>query len=243
MVRRLPSTDEPPQIFPFCLSVCGESKYILVDQLIKLEKLTSFWTHKDLLQVWHRNTNLQKQMQTKNNCSEFNKLSWSVRPSQSKGSVHLWSRRGYSAQVRVIWWFLLWEMERKTGNSSAVQHGRVPKKTESFLQIQLFPSWYLGSASSQTEGTERDQRWHQGCHRSRAHGTTRLSYAGGAETTALWKSREDWGALCASIDHYKIFSWSAATILRQESRTAPSAMPSIAGGPEMGLRVCSFPEK
>lgn len=60
-------------------------------------------------------------------------------------------------------------MEMKTGNSSAVQHGRVPRKTESFLQIQLLPSWYLGSARPPTERTEirGDIR---ACHWSYAEG-------------------------------------------------------------------------
>lgn len=39
-----------PMIF-FSLYLCEERKYFLVDQLIKLEKLTSFWTHNDLFQA------------------------------------------------------------------------------------------------------------------------------------------------------------------------------------------------
>lgn len=63
-----------PMIF-FSLYLCEERKYFLVDQLIKLEKLTSFWTHNDLFQAWHRNMILQKYMQAKNSCSEFKKAS------------------------------------------------------------------------------------------------------------------------------------------------------------------------
>lgn len=64
------------------------------------------------------------------------------------------------------------------------------------------------------------------------------------ETMALWKSREGWGdSVCSPINHYKIFSWSAATILQWDSRTAPSAILSAIEDPELGIRICSFPEK
>lgn len=91
-------------------------------------------------------------------------------------------------EVRAIRWFLLWEIERKTGKSSAVQHGRVPRKTESFLQIQLLPSWYLGSARPQMERTEI---------RGDIRAVTGVM-EGEGETMALWKSREGWG-LCVQF--------------------------------------------
>lgn len=59
------------RVFYLSTSLFVERGYISVEDLIKLEKLSDFWIHNELLQVWHRNTHLQKQVQAKNSSSEF----------------------------------------------------------------------------------------------------------------------------------------------------------------------------
>lgn len=51
----------PPDFFFLPLALWQERTF-LEDQLIKLEKLSRFWTHEHLLQVWHRNIDPQRQV-------------------------------------------------------------------------------------------------------------------------------------------------------------------------------------
>ena len=146
--------------------------------------------------------------------------------------MHLWSRRGCFAEVRVIRWFLLCKMERKTGNSSAVHQGRVPRENRKFPTDITFTKLVRGSASSQTEETDRGQRWHQGCHWSKA-----ASPQDNQVELCRWRVRlrhcrnpERTGGLCVqclkkSINHYKIFSWSAAShpLVGQQNSTVSYA--------------------
>lgn len=143
-----------------------------------------------------------------------------------KGGFSYGKRRG--RQLIHQWWNIK-EFSRKTG---------------SFLQIQLLPSWYLGSAHSQTAGTEirGDIRIVTGAGQP-PHGKTELSYAGGGWDYGTVEIQRGPGDSKKSIDHHKTLSWSAATILWQDGRTAPAALLSTAEGPGLGIGVCSFKEE
>lgn len=101
------------------------------------------------------------------------------------------------------------------------------RKTESFLQIQLSPSWHLGSAHSPSAGTE-------------------IRVTSGLEQGSLLMGQLSWlfqgevrlqpceirrgrGDSENSTDHHKRLSWSAATILWQDGRTAPAALSTAEG--------------
>lgn len=132
--------------FDLPTSLFVERGYMLVEDLIKLEKLSGFCAHNNLLQVWHRNTHFQKQMQAKDSSSEFN---WFFQSDYLREKAACTYEAEGEGLQRSGWqrWFLLWQTERKTVNSSAVKHKGVLKENRKFPTDTTFTKLVPGSCS------------------------------------------------------------------------------------------------
>lgn len=199
----------------------AERGYMLVEDLIKLEKLSGFWAHNNLLQVWHRNTHFQKQMQAKDSSSGFN---WVFQSDYLREKAACTYEAEGEGLQRSGWqrWFLLWQKERKTVNSSVVKHKGVLKENRKFPTDTTFTKLVPGFCSL-PNCRDRDQGWHQDCHRSGAasswenwvelcRGRVRLRHCGNPERAGGLKEKH-WSSQNAFLEccHHPLAGWQNST--------------------------------